>query len=134
MTSVTLLLPLPPRALSPNARPHWATHYRTRTDYRELVAWHAFVQLGGVERRMPRFVSATATVFYIVGNRAGYGDRYRPRDADNALASFKSGIDGLVDCGLLAADDAEHLSVRCCLVRAEMAGGLVAVHIEGETA
>ncbi|GAI20459.1 unnamed protein product, partial [marine sediment metagenome] len=35
----------------------------------------------------------------------------RRRDRDNLLASFKPGLDGIVDSGLLLDDDAEHLVI-----------------------
>lgn len=132
MTSVTLLLPLPPRALSPNARTHWGERHRATKDYAELVRWHVWQQLGP---RPPHFARAHLSAFYIVGRDRHPRplDEYMARDSDNAAAAMKAGWDSLVRLGLLAGDDAEHLAVRCCLVRAEMAGGLVAVHIEGET-
>jgi len=131
VTAVTLLLPLPPRALSPNARPHWAQRAHAAREYAHTVNFETWDQLS-LER--PRFKRASLVVFFIVGNRGHlYRDEYRPADADNALASFKAGIDGLVRSDVLLADDAEHLAVRCCVVRAQMRGGLVAVCIEGET-
>jgi len=35
----------------------------------------------------------------------------RRRDRDNCLASFKTGLDAIVDAGLLLDDDAEHLEI-----------------------
>ena len=36
---------------------------------------------------------------------------HRRRDRDNCLASFKPGIDAIVDAGLLLDDDSEHLQI-----------------------
>ena len=36
---------------------------------------------------------------------------HRRRDRDNLLASFKPGLDGIVDSALILDDDAEHLEI-----------------------
>lgn len=50
--------------------------------------------------------------------------RYRPSDPDNAVASCKSVIDGMVDAGLFASDRAGTVrKVGAVIVRADQAKG-----------
>ncbi len=97
----TLTLPMPEPVLFPNARPHWSVRAKAVKAYRGLC---------GVLARVARY-----------GEREAFGDFDRPMaharlslrfvfcrrrrtDPDNALAAFKSGLDGLVDAGILAGD------------------------------
>ncbi len=92
---ITLTLPLPPVALSPNARPrHWSVKNSAIAAYRNRAEMEA--------RRLP------------ARNRMGwrqaeiqitYYHRWpRKRDGDNHLAQMKAAIDGLVKAGVLADD------------------------------
>lgn len=92
---ITLTLPLPPPALSPNARPrHWSIKTRAVAAYRSRAEMEA--------RRLPRrqrqaWDRAEIQITFYHPNR-------RRRDADNALASMKAGLDGLVRAGVLSDD------------------------------
>ncbi len=90
-----IILPLPAKELSPNARCHWAAkakktrHARTRA-YVTAVKFLEHSQPPKWERAMSQLV------FYFPTNRR--------RDADNLLASCKGCLDGLVDAEILADD------------------------------
>lgn len=82
-----VLLPWPPRVLSPNARTHWATKSKAAKSYRNvcrLIAHEA--GLRGVEWDGTIHLWIT----FLAPDR-------RARDDDNLIASFKSGRDGLAD-------------------------------------
>jgi len=64
---------------------------------------------------------AKIRITYIVPDR-------RQRDPDNFLAMFKSGIDGLVDAGVLAADSAEYLTILP--VQFEYRKGVKAIRVD----
>lgn len=91
--SLTVTLPWPPAALSPNARAHWRVRHRAAAQYRRdcaLLARAAGLQLPEGEGRL------------ILGLDFVAPDRRR-RDDDNLIASFKAGRDGLADA--LGLDD-----------------------------
>ena len=102
--TLRLTLPLPAKALSPNARVHWAHKARVVKEHREF-AW-AIAMLAISPGRKPKWERAEAeATFY-------WPTRHR-RDRDNAAASLKAYWDGIADAGVLA-DDAGlvHLPVR----------------------
>lgn len=82
---MTLTLPWPPRALSPNARTHWRKKAPIAKAYKE-ACWALTKEAGIVlpesEGRLALWLD-----FYPPDRRA--------RDDDNMIASFKSGRDGL---------------------------------------
>jgi len=87
---IILELPLPPKALHPNSRPHWRTKAeavkRARRDAR-LVA--------GPQRPSAPFARATVQATFYVARR---------NDTDNLAAWLKSYLDGLQDGGIVAND------------------------------
>lgn len=103
MNDVTLVLPSPPRILSPNSRGSWQAKHRARAPYRWSVTAAAWEQLG-TTRPVTLAAPVTAHVTFIVTTD-------RKRDEDNALARVKALFDGLVDSHLLAGDDAEKLHI-----------------------
>lgn len=100
--TLTLRLPLPLAELNPNARLHWAAKARAVRVYRQLVRWGA--QAHTSLYRWQPLASACLSV------RFCYCGRRRALDADNALASFKAGVDALVDAGVLTSDAAKRVS------------------------
>jgi Holliday junction resolvase RusA-like endonuclease len=84
----------PDERLSPNARVHRMERYRVARDYRAL-AKYAALQDGPVTPMMGP-VSVTVRVLW--------PKRRKLNDADNALASCKAALDGLVDAGILGDD------------------------------
>lgn len=116
----TLLLPWPPKALSPNARGHWATLAKAKKAFRDLCAWEARAQ------GLPSFKNAPqADLRALLAYTFCPPDR-RARDLDNVLAAMKAGNDGLVDA--MGIDDSRWgLSVQWGEV---VTGGAVRVTVE----
>lgn len=90
-----ILLPWPPRALSPNARVHWAVKHKASKRQRrdaELLARRA-----GYDRiDWPETGRLCVWV-------TGYPMDRRRRDADNMLASIKHALDGIAE--VMGVDD-----------------------------
>ena len=89
---IEIQLELPPRELSPNARPHYMAKARKTKKYRQTVAMLA--RLKRPER--PWKNALVLTTWYFKTNRR--------RDRDNLLASMKSAFDGLADGGVVEDD------------------------------
>lgn len=100
--SVSIILPLPPRSLSPNcpvgsrggrfAKAAAAKKYRQKA--RETA------EAASIESGPWKLASVTASFFFPTKRR---------RDQDNAMAMLKPAYDGLVDAGLVVDDDYDHL-------------------------
>jgi len=93
MNSITIILPLPDPALSPNARVHW-------TEKAKAVKSYRFEAKCKVMAKTPR---------RLMWGKASYKASFhfkdsRRRDADNAIASLKSALDGVADAGLVIND------------------------------
>jgi crossover junction endodeoxyribonuclease RusA len=111
LSMLEITLPWPPKELSPNARTHWAKLAKTKKAYRSLCAWHAKAQ--GAKKIEAEALNLEIT-FYPPSRRAF--------DLDNALASCKSGLDGLAD--VLGVDDSQwSLTIK----KAETVGGFVKI-------
>lgn len=89
---LTLTLPWPPTALSPNARQHWSQLAKAKKKYRADCAWQAKSQ-GAKPMDADRL---HLTLTFLPPTRRAY-------DLDNLLARMKSGLDGLAD--VLGVDD-----------------------------
>lgn len=111
-----LVLPWPPKVLSPNARAHWATRSRAAKKYR--MTCHLLARQFG----------AVAPEGRVLLSLEFCPPDARRRDDDNCVAAFKSGRDGLADA--LGIDDSRFVT------RFEMGqpvkGGAVLVTIQGE--
>lgn len=81
-------LPWPPRALSPNARGHWAATAKVKKAYRAKCA-----HLG----RQAGLQLAAGTSAGVRVHLSFFPPDRRGRDWDNLLASMKAGLDGLAD-------------------------------------
>lgn len=97
--------PLPPRALSPNVRSHWAAKAAWVESYAATVAYAAtaarVAHPGGWQ------TAGKVRISLLFGTKVAKHERLafaRCRDVDNALASFKAGIDGLVRAGIMPDD------------------------------
>ena len=88
---------LPPHALWPNARPHWAAKAKEVKAYRAMAKLKCLAPMSA-RRNPPRLEYATVQVTFY------FKDACR-RDPDNALAAMKSAFDGMVDAKLLADDN-----------------------------
>lgn len=102
--TATIILPLPPRVLSPNAHAGGSMRGRmmraaASKRYRRLAeaaAEAARVESGPWER------ATVAARFFHATNRR--------RDDVNHLAMLKPAYDGIVDAGILVDDDSKHLT------------------------
>jgi crossover junction endodeoxyribonuclease RusA len=91
-----VLLPWPPRELSPNARTHWRAHRRISKGYKEM-AWALAKAAGASPGRL------VAITFNPPDRRA--------RDLDNLLANMKAGLDGIASA--IGVDDSKwQISIR----------------------
>jgi crossover junction endodeoxyribonuclease RusA len=113
MTSI--MLPWPPKELSPNARQHWASLARAKRAYRAACAWQAKAQGVG---SLPADARPLVALTFVPPDR-------RARDRDNMLASMKSGLDGLAD--VLGCDDSRW---RLQIDVAQEVGGFVRVEVQ----
>ena len=96
---IGVVLPLPDRRLSPNARVCWQAKARSVKAYRAFTF--------SLAQRYPRaWKSAEAQATFYFGDR-------RRRDRDNLLASLKAAFDGIAAAGVVEDDaDLTHLPVR----------------------
>ena len=108
-----VILPWPPKELSPNFRAHWAKLARAKKAYREACARAAREQGMRPVKADKLHLSLT---FYAPTRRA--------YDLDNALARMKSGLDGLAD--VLGVDD-KHWTLT--ISKADTVGGMVRVEV-----
>lgn len=102
--SVTIILPLPGKRLSPNcpcasfrgrmAKAAVAKKYRALAEKETLQA--------GIDSGPWDLAEAQATFFH---------DKKRRRDGANFNAQLKSAVDGIIDAGLAKDDDYEHWSL-----------------------
>lgn len=112
MKTLSIEFPLPPRALSPNgSRGHWSAKSGAAKSYRgecEISVLAGKGKNASLPKAKLSIVFGTAPLK--VGTRRISDDRYRPRDADNAIAAIKPLIDALTRMGAIADDRAECLS------------------------
>lgn len=92
--SLIVVLPLPPKELSPNARCHWGAKAREVKRYRRM-AWAEAIAARG--RTGDRWKNATCQAKFYFATR-------RRRDRDNLLAALKAAFDGLTDSHILEDD------------------------------
>jgi crossover junction endodeoxyribonuclease RusA len=115
-----IVLPWPPKELSPNARVHWATLAKLKRQYREACRVQTLAQgskeIQHIWLNKPNNLNLAITFF--PPTRRAY-------DLDNALARCKAGLDGLADA--LGVDD-KHWSIS--IAKSEKIGGMVVVEIE----
>lgn len=83
---MNVILPWPPKELSPNARLHWARVAKAKKAYRETCFWLA--KAAKLQAPAEGLVRIELTF---------YPPCRRSRDKDNLIASMKAGLDGLAD-------------------------------------
>ncbi|MDH4417677.1 MAG: endonuclease [Acidovorax sp.] len=110
---LSIVLPWPPTALSPNTRQHWSAFSRAKKAYRHACAVTARQQGAGRTEAKKLHVS----LVFVPPTRRAY-------DLDNLLARMKSGLDGLAD--VLGVDD-KHWSLT--IAKADEVGGMVRVEV-----
>ena len=100
-----IVLPLPPKELHPNARPHWAQKAKATKKYRSDAKWATLYAMDISETNGEWPTATVKATFYVKTNHK--------RDADNMLASLKAAMDGLADAGLIVNDSGlTHLPVE----------------------
>jgi crossover junction endodeoxyribonuclease RusA len=112
-----IVLPWPPRELSPNARVHWAAKGRAAKSYRSACFW--------IAKRDGKPLDHDGRLHVLV--EFVPPDR-RSRDRDNMLASIKAGLDGLAEA-LGVNDSRFDLTIRV----ADEIGGMVRVSVSHGT-
>ena len=95
MNSISITLPLPERALSPNTRVHWSRKAKAVKRYRRL-AWATAAEASGPG--MPEMWAKASVAI------AAYYPTRRHPDPDNLIASLKAAFDGLADAGIVSND------------------------------
>lgn len=97
---------LPPVACSPNARLHWAAKAKAASTWGSTVFYQAVDARNrtGEPAKWKNLDGAEVNVTFVLPNK-------RRRDVDNLIASFKSGLDALVRCGILVDDSAGHVTL-----------------------
>ncbi len=102
MSELRITIPgLPPRECSPNARSHWAVKAGHAAGYRLYVKLHARDQIRKQTGKWEAVNCAHLDITFVVPDR-------RRRDKTNLAASFKAGLDGIVDAGIIVDDSHEH--------------------------
>jgi hypothetical protein len=100
---------LPERALSPNRRPHWSAKASAKKSLMGFVAIYVSEAFTG-DAIDPADLDIDLRV---CRKRPPPGDDYyRPKDVDNAVASLKAAIDGLVVAGVIIDDKRKHMRLR----------------------
>ena len=114
MTDIALMLPWPPKVLSPNARVHWATKSRAAKAYRNAC----FLLCRQASLAVPAD-RALLSLEFIPPDR-------RRRDDDNCIAAFKSGRDGVAQA--MGIDDSRFVT-QLQISAETIKGGAVRVRI-----
>lgn len=82
---MSISIPWPPRLLSPNDRSHWTKKAKAKAAYRDTCK---LIGLANVPKLPQGHIHLTITF---------HPPTMRAFDLDNALASIKSGLDGIAD-------------------------------------
>lgn len=100
--SITIILPLPPKVLSPNyPTATWGGRFkRVAATRRQRRLAREAVEACCVETAPWEKVEVTAFFYFKTDAR---------RDPDNANGSLKAAYDGIVDAGLVVDDDWKHM-------------------------
>jgi len=98
MQTLRIVLPLPPKELSPNARVHWGRKARMSKRYK--LSAGAATDWALSEAGHPEGVWDTAKLKVCLYNRTAHR-----RDGDNLIASMKAAFDGIASS--LGVDDAQ---------------------------
>lgn len=114
--SCSVLLPWPPKVLSPNARSHWAAKSKAAKSYR----YRCFL-----EARIAKLTAPAGRVLLVLEFLPPNRQR---RDDDNLLAAFKAGRDGLADA--LGIDDCLFVSQVRVMHDEVHPGGAVRVRLQ----
>lgn len=111
----TVVIPWPPKNLSPNARVHRLARAQSAKVYRE-----AAYTLAKASKLASQGVGSVALEITF------YGPDKRRRDLDNCLAAIKSGLDGIADA--IGINDAQWRDIRICF--SDEVAGMVKVTVK----
>lgn len=102
MSTLLVTISLPPKALSPNARPHWAAKAKAAKAHRGESFLMTGQAIKGVDKGGQRWAKVGTEVMV----RVTFWHRVaRRRDRDNAQASLKAAFDGIA--AALGVDDSQ---------------------------
>lgn len=114
-----VILPWPPKTLSPNGRPHFMVLAQAKKAYRAACRREAVSQ-GLVAPQTAGSPAGGKLAVHLVF----YPPNKARRDMDNCLAAMKSGLDGLADA--LGVDDSKW---KLSMEMADTIGGFVKVEV-----
>lgn len=118
---IAIDLPWPPRALHPNARPHWGTKASKTKKARADGAKAALAaRIRRNDQDIPQSLKVTA-VFFPPNNRA--------HDVDGCMASCKAYFDGIAD--VIGIDDSKW-TFGAPRKEAPVKGGAVRIELEAQ--
>jgi len=122
MMKIIINIPaLPPKEASPNWRGHWSEKYRAMRDYKSLVIVRAREAMRANHPTQPITTATIATTLIV-------RDARYIKDGDNAIASLKAAIDGIVEAGILKDDKYINVSpVRYEIDRERAPGTIIEV-------
>lgn len=96
-SKIVIVLPLPPKMLHPNARPHYMAKARATKKARADAGWLTLVSMNDADVGKPRWPEAACRARFYFAKPAN-------RDRDNLIAWLKAYFDGVADAGLVAND------------------------------
>jgi len=94
LTTLTITVPLPPRAMHPNARSHWRAKMAPKKLQRETAYLAALNATRHLERQPFWKMAEVQMTWYVA----------RHNDSDNLLGWAKGTIDGIADAGVVDND------------------------------
>jgi len=97
MNQLTVTCPIPPRALHPNARPHWAAKAKAAKQARHDAMCCALEATGN---HRPNWPAAVCHIRWYARDKRGLA-----LDRDNIIAATKAARDGLTDAGIWTDDN-----------------------------
>jgi len=120
---------LPPRECSPNGRFDRHEKAAAVADYRHLAYVHATNARVKSNLEWPNewicpTLARVSLKFGLKDQNLADASRYHPRDADNALASCKALIDGMVDAKCLASDRWANMEIGSITADPKLAAGV----------
>lgn len=92
--SITITLPVPPKEVRPNGRPHWRAKAAAVKKMR-VASWSEAILNN--DNHLPKWTHASIKIDW-------FHPTTRFLDRDNIIASCKAYIDGIVDAGVLSDD------------------------------
>jgi len=90
--TITVEVPIPPKALHPNSRTHWRAKMAPKKKYRDTCA---ILGLEATKSNRPQWPTAKVRIRW-----RGKSHQTKRMDQDNAIAALKAAFDGLTDAGV----------------------------------